>query len=80
MNNKYQTCDLNLATTLIYFWYPIQDINKSNTSRIEFIFNDTERLSDILDKYYRKQLQVEPISFLSNLKLLKQRIYQLQTS
>lgn len=76
-NNQdyYKTFDLSLVTTISLF-LPIEDINKQNPRRAEFIFQRTKELEKLIDKYWKKELLVEPRDFFDQLKALKGRIYE----
>lgn len=76
-NNQdyYKTVDLALVTAISLF-VPIEDVNKQNPRRAEFIFQRTKELEKLIDKYWKKELLVEPRDFFDQLKALKARIYE----
>jgi hypothetical protein len=81
INNEellFKTTDLALATTLFSVNIPLEYIERySDTKKVNFVFsrgnNDLER---ILQKFWRKEIRVEPQTFFQNLRLLKNRIYE----
>jgi hypothetical protein len=73
-DNYYQTSDLSLATT-ISLWYPIEDIDRSNPRKALFIFQNTEKLQDLVAKYYRDEIKVSPQVYFNQLRVVKARLY-----
>jgi hypothetical protein len=70
----YKTSDLALATTLSLF-HPIEKIEKANPRKAFFVFKKSENLDELLEKYWKGQLQVEPALYFQQLKILKARLY-----
>jgi len=74
-NEYYATADLSLITTLS-LWYPIEGIDKTNSSKAIFFFKRDENLDKLLESYWRRELKVEPQSFFTQLKTIKTRLYE----
>lgn len=75
VNKKvFETSDLALSTT-ISIWFPLQSVDKSEPRRVVFIFERTKDLDELVDKYWRKELLVEPRLYFDQLKSLKARLY-----
>jgi len=74
INDYYATSDLALVT-VISLWYPIEVINRTNPSKAEFLFKRDEGLDKLVESYWRRELQIEPQSFFSQLKIIKSRLY-----
>ena len=74
MNNKYKTSDLAIATTLSLYC-PIIKIRKDNPRKAEFLFERNPELDGLLDRYWKKELLVEPRTYFDQLKALKVRLY-----
>lgn len=80
MSNKtteklsYKTADLGLATTLSLH-FPINTIDRSNSRKVLFVFDITQKLEKFIDKYWRGEIVVEPQTFSNQLKNIKTRIY-----
>jgi len=70
----YKTADLGLATTLSLS-FPIESIDRSNSRKVLFLFNQSDELIDFVDKYWRGEIRVEPQLFTNQLKNIKTRIY-----
>jgi len=77
MNDKYyKTNDLALATALQVVYEPARSIDKTNRSQPEFIFRNSKKLQDYVNKFWRKELLVDPLSYSNELKNIKTRIYE----
>jgi len=78
LNEKdyFRSSDLALVATLSLF-YPIEVIDKQGlTGRAFFLFRkDGREFEETLQKYWSRQLAVEPQAFFSQLKIIKARIY-----
>ena len=73
-DNYYSTVDLSLATAISLF-FPISDISKQNPHRAEFIFIRSSQLDELVSKYWKKELLVEPRQFFDQLKAIKTQLY-----
>ena len=74
INQYYSTSDLALVTAISLF-LPIESIDKQNPRKAEFLFNRTKELNKLIDRYWKKELLVEPRTFFDQLKALKARLY-----
>jgi hypothetical protein len=75
LKKTFSTSDLALATA-ISIWLPLKEVDRSqDLHRAFFIFDRTEKLNDIVDKYWKKELLVEPRQYFDQLKALKGRLY-----
>jgi hypothetical protein len=72
--NVYKTADLGLATTLSLF-FPVKTIDRSNSHKVLFVFDQTKELNDFVNKYWRSEVAVEPQTFTNQIKNIKTRIY-----
>ena len=75
-NNLYSTSDLALAAA-ISLYYPVITINKSNPKKVIFIFRKDRNLDLLVERYWKGDLKIEVKQYFSNLKLLKNRIYNI---
>lgn len=74
-NDYYSTSDLALAT-VISLSYPLEVIGKTqNPHKALFVFNRSKNLNELVDKYWKKELLVEPRTYFDQLKALKNRLY-----
>lgn len=69
-----QVSDLTLATTLILHGFIIERMNLENPSRATFEFKKTKDIQDIIEKFWRGDITVEPRKFNYTLRELKARI------
>jgi hypothetical protein len=72
--NFYVTSDLALATTLSLF-YPIEAIDKQSSKRAYFVFRREKGLEELIEKYWKGGLSVEPKTFFNQLRVIKARLY-----
>ncbi len=73
--NYFQTFDLALAT-VISLSFPLLDLDKTqNPHRALFIFQRNKKLDETVDKYWKRELLVEPRQYFEQLKTLKGRLY-----
>lgn len=72
--------DLALIATLRYFGITEENIDRSNPSKIRFVFWVTEGVNKIIKDYYAGKLAVEPQAFFLHLKAVKGRIYSQEIS
>lgn len=70
----YKTSDLALATVLSLY-YPIEAIDRTNLDRVQFLFKREEGLEEVVEKYWRRELRVEPQAFFNQLRIIKARLY-----
>lgn len=74
--NKYLlTFDIGLSAVIVSRGFPLVSVNKSNPKKVQFVFQKSNELNSIVEKYWTKSLEIEPQTLLSNLKMLKNRIY-----
>ncbi len=73
--NTYRTSDLCLAGVLAIF-YPLEAVEKEAFSNKSiFVFSGNEPLEEMVGKYHRGELRIEPKVFFSQLRILKTRIH-----
>ncbi len=73
-NDFYKTSDLALATVLSLF-YPLEAVDRTNSRRAFFIFKRSQELDALIEKYYKRQLKIEPATFFERLSFIKSRLY-----
>ncbi len=74
LKDYYQTSDLSLCVTLS-LWYPIEVIDRSNPRKATFLFKRDEKLDELLEVYWKRELKVEPQLYFQQLKAIKARLY-----
>lgn len=70
----FSTSDITLATTLS-LWYPIESIDRTNPKRAIFIFVCDDKLNQLIQNYWKKEVLVEPRQYFDQLKAIKNRLY-----
>lgn len=75
VNDQYSTSDLALAT-MISLFYPLEAIDRTNSNKSQFLFKRDEELDQLIEAFWRKELQVEPQTYFNQLKIIKSRLYE----
>lgn len=73
--NLYFTSDLGLTTTISLF-YPLWAIDKTNPQKAEFLFQRESGLDKLIENYWSNTLQVSPLAYFQQLKIIKSRLYE----
>ncbi|MBI3103536.1 hypothetical protein HYZ05_01220 [Candidatus Daviesbacteria bacterium] len=77
MNDKnYKTSDFCLAAYLLAKNIPLTGTVREENNRVTFVYQTSNELSLLIDKYFQMQAMVEPMAFFAAQKRLKQIIYQ----
>ena len=71
-----KTSDLALATAISVLGVAIEAMQETDGERMNFIFTKSDKLTDIVNRYWRGELLVEPQAYFNQLKVLKTRIYR----
>jgi hypothetical protein len=71
-----KTSDLALATAISVLGVAIEAMQESDGQRMNFIFTKSDKTTDIVNRYWRGELLVEPQAYFNQLKVLKTRIYR----
>jgi len=72
----FKTSDLALATAISVLGVAIEAMQQTDSERMNFIFTKSDKLTDIVNRFWRGELLVEPQSYFNQLKVLKTRIYR----
>ena len=75
-NFFFRTSDLALATALCVLGVAIEAMQQSDGQRMFFIFNKSDKLTDLVNRFWRNELLVDPLAYFNQLKVLKTRIYR----
>ena len=75
INDLFETSDLNLSCVLLSLGYSLDSIDKSSPSKAKFLFVRGEGLDEAIQAFWARTLQLEPLSVLTNLKIIKNRLY-----
>lgn len=72
---SFTTSDLSICTALISFDFDLVSLDKSDSKKVVFSFENSKKLQETINKYWKKELRVEPRQFFENLKSIKSRLY-----
>lgn len=59
----------------ISLYCPIVEVDKTNPRKAQFVFERNSKLNSLLDKYWNKELLIEPRAYFDQLKAIKARLY-----
>lgn len=72
----YKTADLALvAVILLLTPDSLEVLDRTNRQKVLFVFRKTNELMDVVDRYWKRELTIEPQAFFQQLKIAKVRIY-----
>ena len=71
----FTTYNISLSAVLVAFGFKLEKIEKGMGSKSLFYFLNTSELQDHNQKYWRKELTLEPQLLFDSLKFLKNRLY-----
>ena len=75
-NQFYKTADLALVAVLLLFIPDSLEVcDWTNPHKVLFAFKRSDKLDELVAKYWKRELKVEPQAFFNQLKLAKVRIY-----
>jgi len=75
IKNVYKTYDLACAAALISEGFILLTLDKENPRKVQFVFNESNHIVEVIDKYWSDKLKVNARTFFDNIKMLKNRIY-----
>lgn len=73
--NYFSTFDLNLAACMVALGHSIENIEKTEGNRSQFIFKKSPDLETKVTAYWKQQLLVNPHDLFDSLKFIKSRLY-----
>ncbi len=72
----YKTADLALVAVLLLFIPDSLEVcDRTNPHKVLFAFKRSDELDELIAKYWKRELQVEPQAFFNEVKQVKVRIY-----
>lgn len=74
-NKNFTTYDLNLSAVLVAHGFILEEVEKNINGKSLFIFEDTETLKKLIDKYWKGKLKMNPQDLFTSLKVIKNRLY-----
>ncbi len=73
-SSRFTSSDLALVTAVSLF-FPILSIDKTNPHKALFWFNRVEGLDDVVERFWKRELLIEPRQYFDQLKSIKARLY-----
>ena len=70
----FRTGELPLVSVLLHEGFRVKELDRSKRS-VEFIFEDSTELQDVIRKYWRNELLCPALSLLSSFKQAKHLLY-----
>lgn len=76
METLFRTTEFPLAISILYFKIPMEAIDRDpkNPSKLTFVFSRSEELDKIVEKFWKKELSIEPNSYHNASRELKSRM------
>lgn len=74
--NTFRTADLSLAAALCVSGFVAKEVDAVSPRRSVFVYDAGEALQEAVNRYWRGEMRVEPMSYFQQLKILKARIYE----
>lgn len=78
-NNLFETTDLHLSSVLLTLGYTLDCIDKRELHKSVFKFLRVDGLDETIQAFWARTLKLEPLSLLTNLKLIKNRLYSYES-
>lgn len=75
-HTTFSTDSFNLASYLLCESCKLISIDKTNPKRMVFIFEKSDQMDDLTEKFFSHQALIEPHKLFSALRDLKQLLYQ----
>ena len=74
-NQNFQTSDFYTAVFLLANGFKLIEIDKTNSRRFCFVFEDQKNRAKLLEDYFNGNARIEPRQFVSSIKELKTLMY-----
>lgn len=71
----FSTFDLGVSTALLCAGFQLLSVDKENPKKALFIFQKSDGIEDIANRYFSDRLEVKARSFFDHLKALKNQLY-----
>jgi hypothetical protein len=72
----FKSSDLSLVAALQLYGIQIEEMDRSNPSRIVFVIKQDKTLDKLIQAFWSRSLRVCPLTYFESLKATKARIYQ----
>lgn len=75
ISSFFSSSEFALCASLVALGFTLDSIDKNNTQKVTFNFKRTQDLDEAIQKFWNRQLLIEPISYFEAQRYLKSRIY-----
>jgi len=75
----FSTSELCLAATLLCFGVILDSVQKTDSSKVIFLFRRNKDLDPIINNFWNRTLKIEPNAFWEATRFFKSRIYEGRT-
>jgi hypothetical protein len=72
----FTTSDIYLASTLAALGFPVVGLDRQDTNRNRFIFENSSILQQVVEDFWNHKLAVEPQLVFSHLRSLRWRLHE----
>jgi hypothetical protein len=72
---EFRTSEISLAATLVAFGYPLDFLERTDSSKVFFVFKRDSQLDEIIQRFWSRNLTVEPLTLFESQRYLKSRIF-----
>lgn len=76
-NPYFKSSDMGCIAALNSSGYIIKSIERDKQNKAVFILDKNQRVTDLVDKYFSNQLQVDALAYFTALKNIKNRLYNI---
>jgi len=70
-NKNFKTPDFGLATVLTTLGFTLKNLDRTNPSKVIFVFEENDELQKTITQYFSNQLKVNPQLLFASQKTLK---------
>lgn len=72
----FRTADLALTAALCVSGFVVRDVERTDPKRSIFLFEKDEKLLEEVERYWHREMRIEPQEYFYQLKTIKARIYE----
>lgn len=76
--NPFTSYDMGLCACLVTLKYTLLHIDKTQGAKALFIFENSDEIVEDAQKYWRGELQLDPLAYFNEIKVVKNQLYSQQ--
>lgn len=73
--SQFRSYDLGLASALTQVGFALHGLDRSNSRKVEFIFDRTPELEEAVRRFWSGELMVDAQGYFESIRSVKNRIY-----